>query len=161
MLGHSGSLSKNEYKKGQSCRARLSQQSRAALYLRVSTPDQKPDLQYDGLRTYAERANLQIVGEYCDVAVSGCREGRPQLNALMTSARTYEFDCVLVWKFNPKFSSWSLTPASLGRFFSRNINPLKIDCSPKAPHQMGKPFLNFPRTVIVSTSTTYSNSASP
>ena len=73
---------------------------RTALYLRVSTPDQKPDLQYDGLRAYAERAGLQIVGDYCDYAVSGRRMGRPQLNALMTRVRDLEVDCVLVWKFD-------------------------------------------------------------
>lgn len=77
-----------------------SMKNRTALYLRVSTPDQKPDLQYDGLRAYAERAGLQIMGEYCDVAVSGRREGRPRLNALMTRARNRELDCVLVWKFD-------------------------------------------------------------
>ena len=74
--------------------------TRTALYLRVSTPEQKPDLQYDGLRAYAERAGLQIVGDYCDHAVSGRRMGRPQLNALMASARNREVDCVLVWKFD-------------------------------------------------------------
>lgn len=74
--------------------------ARAALYLRVSTPDQKPDLQFDGLRGYAARAGLEVVRDYCDVAVSGRREGRPQLNALMTAARNHEIDCVLVWKFD-------------------------------------------------------------
>ena len=74
--------------------------TRTALYLRVSTADQKPDLQYDGLRSYAARAGLEITLDYCDVAVSGRREGRPQLNALMTAARNHEFDCVLVWKFD-------------------------------------------------------------
>jgi DNA invertase Pin-like site-specific DNA recombinase len=74
--------------------------ARAALYLRVSTPEQKPDLQFDGLRAYAARAGLDIVQDYCDVGVSGRREGRPQLNALMTAARNREIDCVLVWKFD-------------------------------------------------------------
>ena len=36
----------------------MSTSKRAALYLRVSTPDQKPDLQFDGLRQYADRAGL-------------------------------------------------------------------------------------------------------
>ncbi len=76
------------------------QSTRTALYLRVSTADQKPDLQYDGLRGYAARAGLEVVQDYCDVAVSGRREGRPQLNALMTAARNQEIDCVLVWKFD-------------------------------------------------------------
>ena len=78
----------------------MTRQSRTALYVRVSTVDQKPDLQYDGLRSYAERANLEIVGDYCDIAVSGRRQGRPQLNALMAAARNRELDCVLVWKFD-------------------------------------------------------------
>ena len=74
--------------------------TRTALYLRVSTIDQKPDLQYDGLRGYAARAGLDIVQDYCDVTVSGRREGRPQLNALMVAVRNQEIDCVLVWKFD-------------------------------------------------------------
>ena len=78
----------------------MPQGPRTALYLRVSTADQKPDLQYDGLRGYAERSGLVIVGDYCDVAVSGRHEGRPRLNALMAAARRREFDCVLVWKFD-------------------------------------------------------------
>lgn len=74
--------------------------TRTALYLRVSTADQKPDLQYDGLRGYAAYAGLDVVQDYCDVAVSGRREGRPQLNALMVAARNRAIDCVLVWKFD-------------------------------------------------------------
>ena len=64
------------------------------------TAEQKPDLQYDGLRGYAARAGLDVVRGYCDVAVSGRREGRPQLNTLMVAARNQEIDCVLVWKFD-------------------------------------------------------------
>lgn len=94
-LGDSVSMSRKEYING-----RRELQNRTALYLRVSTPDQKPDLQYDGLHGYADRAGLQIVGDYCDIAVSGRREGRPRLNALMTSVRNREIDCVLVWKFD-------------------------------------------------------------
>ena len=74
--------------------------TRTALYLRVSTADQKPDLQYDGLRAYAAHASLEVVQDYCDVGVSGRREGRPQLNALMAAVRNHEMDCVLVWKFD-------------------------------------------------------------
>jgi DNA invertase Pin-like site-specific DNA recombinase len=73
---------------------------RTALYLRVSTIYQKPDLQVDGLRRYAMHAALEIVAEYLDIAVSGRKEGRPQLQALMQAARSHAFDCVLVWKFD-------------------------------------------------------------
>src|SRR3954462_13434424 len=73
---------------------------RTALSMRVSTADQKPDLQDDDLRGYAARAGLDVVQDDCDVAVSGRREGRPQLNALMAAARNHEIDCVLVWTFD-------------------------------------------------------------
>ncbi len=72
----------------------------AALHLRVPTADQKPDLQFDGLRAYAARAGLEIIQDYRDVGVSGRREGRLRLNALMAAARNREIDCVLVWKFD-------------------------------------------------------------
>lgn len=77
-----------------------SAQTRTALYARVSTLEQKLDLQLDNLHDYARRAELVIVGEYCDVAVSGRKEGRPELNALMKAARNRELDCVLVWRFD-------------------------------------------------------------
>ena len=60
--------------------------NRTVLYLRVSTADQKPDLQFDGLRRYAERAELTMVGEYLDTAVSVRKQGRPQLDALIKAA---------------------------------------------------------------------------
>ncbi len=94
-------MSAKEYLSGRKRRPSKGQEgTRAALYLRVSTADQKPDLQFDGLREYAARAALDIVKDYCDVGVSGRREGRPQLNALMVAARNREIDCVLVWKFD-------------------------------------------------------------
>jgi len=100
-VGGSGSVSIKEHLSGRRRAAvKPSQGIRTALYLRVSTAEQKPDLQYDGLRGYAVRAGLDVVLDYCDVAISGRREGRPQLNALMTAARNHEIDCVLVWKFD-------------------------------------------------------------
>jgi DNA invertase Pin-like site-specific DNA recombinase len=100
-LGDNESMSTKEYLSGRKRRPSKGQdETRAALYLRVSTADQKPDLQYDGLRAYATRAGLEVIRDYCDVAVSGRREGRPQLNALMAAARNHEIDCVLVWKFD-------------------------------------------------------------
>src|SRR2546425_12082677 len=73
---------------------------RTALYLRVSMIPQKPDLQADSLQRYAIRAGLAIVAASLDVAISGRKEGRPQLQALMRAARHHECDGVLVWKFD-------------------------------------------------------------
>jgi DNA invertase Pin-like site-specific DNA recombinase len=73
---------------------------RTIFYLRVSTAQQKPALQRDDLRSSAERAGLAIIAKYTDVAVSGRKEGRPQLQAFMRAARAWECACVLVWKFD-------------------------------------------------------------
>jgi DNA invertase Pin-like site-specific DNA recombinase len=51
------------------------------------------------------QAGLDVVQDYCDVGVSGRREGRPQLNALMAAARNREIDCVLVWNLGVRFVS--------------------------------------------------------
>ena len=56
---------------------------RAVLYARVSTTDQAAENQLRAFREHAERAGWMIVGEYIDSAVSGTRERRPGLDALL------------------------------------------------------------------------------
>lgn len=90
-------MSEKEYLAGRSAGPR---ERRAVLYLRVSTPEQRLDLQQDALTTYAERADLEVVARFADVAVSGRHQGRPQLAALMHAARRRQIGCVLVWKFD-------------------------------------------------------------
>lgn len=97
-LGGSAVASQKEYLAGRS--AKGARDRRAALYLRVSTAEQRLDLQRDDLAAYAERAEIEVAASYADVAVSGRREGRPQLAALMRAARRREIGCVLVWKFD-------------------------------------------------------------
>jgi len=46
------------------------------------------------------RAGLAIVAASLNVTLSGRKEGRPQLQALMRAARHHECDGVLVWKFD-------------------------------------------------------------
>jgi DNA invertase Pin-like site-specific DNA recombinase len=108
------------------------------LYLRVSTADQKPDLQYDGLRSYAARAGLEVVRDYCDVAVSGRREGRPQLNALMTAARNREIDCVLVWKFDRFARSTRHLLAALEEFDHLSIRFISVQDQIDTDSPMGR-----------------------
>ena len=104
----------------------MSSKNRTALYLRVSTADQNPDLQFDDLRGYAERAGLEIVQEYLDIAVSGKKQGRPQLDALLQAARHHEFDCVLVWKFDRFARSTKHLLTALEEFNYLNIRFVSI-----------------------------------
>lgn len=113
-------------------------QNRAAIYLRVSTADQKPDLQFDALRSYAVRASLDIVQEYLDVAVSGRKQGRPQLDALMRAARGYAFDCVLVWKFDRFARSTKHLLAALEEFDHLGIRFISIQDQIDTTSPMGK-----------------------
>ena len=111
---------------------------RTALYLRVSTIHQKPDLQADGLRRYATRAGLEIVTEYMDVAISGRKEGRPQLQALMRAAHQHEFACVLVWKFDRFARSVAHLLKALEEFNHLGIRFISVQDQVDTQSPMGK-----------------------
>jgi DNA invertase Pin-like site-specific DNA recombinase len=75
--------------------------ARVALYARVSTVNnQDPEMQLAELREYAGRRGWQIVEEFTDQGVSGCKESRPALNRLMSDACRRRFDAILVWKID-------------------------------------------------------------
>lgn len=59
---------------------------RAALYMRVSSVDQHPEMQLHDLRQMAAQRGLQVVQEYTD-RISGVKARRPGLDALMADAR--------------------------------------------------------------------------
>jgi len=111
---------------------------RTALYLRVSTAQQRPDLQADGLHGYAARAGLEIVAEYLDRAVSGRHEGRPQLQALMRAARQHTFACVLVWKFDRFARSGSHLLRALEEFNHLKIRFISVQDQVDTASPMGK-----------------------
>jgi DNA invertase Pin-like site-specific DNA recombinase len=69
---------------------------RAALYLRVSTLDQRPETQVYDLEQLATQRNLEIVNRYTD-KISGTKARRPGLDQMMADARHGCFDVVLVW----------------------------------------------------------------
>src|SRR3989442_991501 len=74
---------------------------RVALYARVSTQNnQDPEMQLSELREYAGRRGWNIVEEFTDQGVSGCKESRPALNRLMSDAYRRRFDAILVWKID-------------------------------------------------------------
>jgi len=62
--------------------------------------NQDPEMQLTELREYAGRRGWQIVEEFTDQGVSGCKESRPALNRLMSDACRRRFDAVLVWKID-------------------------------------------------------------
>lgn len=112
--------------------------ARAATYARVSTAEQSPDLQHDGLRAFAERAALDVVASYADVAVSGRKEGRPHLDRLMASARKRELDCVLVWKFDRFARSVSHLVRALDEFDHLGVRFVSVQDHVDTTSPMGR-----------------------
>ena len=73
---------------------------RAAIYVRVSTPDQHVESQLYDLRELASQRGFEVVHEYEDRGVCGKKARRPGLDALMADARRKKFSVVLVAAFD-------------------------------------------------------------
>lgn len=73
---------------------------KAAIYARVSTPDQHVETQLYQLRELAARCGFEVVREYTDVGVSGSRARRPALDAMLADAHRGRFSIVLVAAFD-------------------------------------------------------------
>lgn len=74
--------------------------NRVALYIRVSTVDQNPQMQFDELRSYARERSWKIIGEFVDQGVSGIQSNRPGLRALLSACHARQVDVVLIWKLD-------------------------------------------------------------
>ena len=72
---------------------------KAAIYARVSTFDQEPENQLAELRRYAG-ARSWTVAEHIDRGVSGAKDRRPALDALLADARRRRFDVLVVWRLD-------------------------------------------------------------
>jgi len=73
---------------------------KAAIYARVSTPDQHVETQLYDLRKLAAQRGFEVVREYCDRGVSTSKTRRPGLDAMMADARRGEFSVLLVAAFD-------------------------------------------------------------
>src|SRR5207245_10805863 len=71
----------------------------AAIYARVSTLDQDPPAQLEHLRTYC-RARGWEVREYVDHGVSGAKQRRPGLDALLQAVRRRTVGVVVCTKLD-------------------------------------------------------------
>jgi len=72
---------------------------RAAIYARVSTPDQAPENQLAELRRYVD-ARGWTATEYVDRGVSGAKDRRPALDALLRDAKRRRFDVLVCWRLD-------------------------------------------------------------
>ena len=69
------------------------------MYARVSTLDQEPENQLSEMRRYVE-ARGWTVTEYVDHGISGAKERRPALDALLKDAKRRKLDVLVCWRLD-------------------------------------------------------------
>jgi DNA invertase Pin-like site-specific DNA recombinase len=94
---------------------------RVALYARVSTEGQDPEVQLMALRAHATQRGWQVVEEFVDRGVSGAKERRPALDRLMKRAWAGHVQVVLVWRFDRLARSVKHLVAALETFRSLHV----------------------------------------
>jgi DNA invertase Pin-like site-specific DNA recombinase len=72
---------------------------RAGIYARVSTSDQEPSNQLGPLRSFTTARGWTVI-EYVDHGVSGTKDRRPALDAMMAAARVRKLDTVVCMKLD-------------------------------------------------------------
>jgi hypothetical protein len=72
---------------------------KAAIYARVSTFDQEPENQLAELRRYVEAWGWAST-EFVDRGVSGAKDRRPALDALVANAKRRRFDVLVCWRLD-------------------------------------------------------------
>jgi DNA invertase Pin-like site-specific DNA recombinase len=98
---------------------------RAAVYIRISTNEQNPDLQKHELPEYCERRGWSVADVYED-HVSGGKDRRPELDRLMADAKRRKFDVVVVWRFDRFARSTSHLLRALEEFSALGIDFVSV-----------------------------------
>ena len=74
-------------------------QKTCAIYARVSTEEQNPQIQVDELKIMASQRKCMVFDVYVD-KVSGTKDSRPELNRLMFDMRKGLFNCIMIYKLD-------------------------------------------------------------
>src|SRR5688572_28802892 len=93
---------------------------KAAIYARVSTFDQEPENQLAELRRYVQ-ARGWISEEFVDRGVSGVKDKRPALDALLRNARQHRFQAVVVWSLDRFGRSLTHVVSTVSELHERGI----------------------------------------
>ena len=112
---------------------------RVAIYYRVSTTDQDPQMQIDELREYAKSRRFKVVGEFLDEA-SGRNNSRVQLEEMLKQVRKRKVDVVLVWKYDRFARSTQHLVNTLEEFKSLGVDFIRYTQQIDTTTSMGKFF---------------------
>src|SRR5690606_16000420 len=114
---------------------------RVALYARVSTAEQTVEPQIHALRQYATARGLEVVAEHVDAAISGTRERRPGLDALLAQARRRQIDAVVVVKLDRLGRSLAHLLGVLGELEALGVDFISLDDGIDTSTPAGRLFL--------------------
>jgi len=106
----------------------------------VSTTGKKqdPELQLVELRRVAAQRGWNVAGEFVDVGVSGAKDRRPGLDAMMGAAHAGRIDVVAVWKFDRFARSTRHLVTALEEFHARNVAFVSVREQVDTSTPMGK-----------------------
>jgi DNA invertase Pin-like site-specific DNA recombinase len=99
---------------------------KAAIYARVSTEQQNPEIQISEVRDYCRRRGLEIAGEYVDKGISGSKERRPELDRLLVACRKRGVDVVVVYRYDRFARSLRQLVNALEEFRSLGIDFISL-----------------------------------
>lgn len=99
---------------------------RAARYCRVSRADQNLDLQMDETADLIERRGWQLTATFTDQGVSGIKDKRPGLDALLTAARKRRFDVLVLYRSDRLFRSLKHMVATLDELTALGIGFVSV-----------------------------------
>ena len=78
----------------------MNEKKRVAMYVRVSTNEQRTDLQENELKEYAERRGWTVYRVYKDHGESGAKRSRPALDEMLADCRRRRFEVIAIWKLD-------------------------------------------------------------
>lgn len=136
---------------------------RAAIYARVSTTEQNPELQLEDLREYVERRGFVLYKEYVDYVTGSFEKRKKKRKAkdtayeeLMADARKRLIDCVIVWKYDRFARSLKVLIEALDEFNKLGVDFISHQENVDTTTPMGRLFYNvigsfseFEREIIV------------
>src|SRR5204863_4574754 len=119
----------------------FSKSKKVAIYTRVSTDEQKTDLQLMDLKEYVQKRGYETFNFYEDI-VSGAAKERKALDQLMDDAKKRKFDIVLVWKFDRFARSLKMLVDGLALFQELGIDFISYKENIDTTTSMGKLIFN-------------------
>ena len=114
---------------------------KVAIYTRVSTQEQKTDMQLMDLKEYVQNRGYETFQFYEDI-ISGAAKERKALDQLMDDAKKRRFEIVLVWKFDRFARSLKMLVDGLALFQELGIDFISYKENIDTTTSMGKLIFN-------------------